>query len=293
MFKVPLDGGPLTNFYNCDPNAEGPPAGGLILGRDGKFYGVTRGGNSYAALGTVYSVTSNGVFTILAVFTNETAAYWPYDRLVQGDDGSLYGAAQDGGDGVIFRVTPDGALTAFQFPFYDGTDGLNGGLVQGNDGNFYGTTVQGGDGDNGIAFSVTAQGGFTMVLWQLYGWNPGAGLTAGSDGNLYGVCELGGEEGSGTIFRINMPGPWLNSVQTSNQLVLSWRTNYLGYTLQTSTDLNAWTSCTNAPTTIGVQYVVTNPISGPAAFFRLSKNPPPPRSIILTGPPHGINISRR
>jgi hypothetical protein len=59
---------------------------------------------------------------------------------------------------------------------------------------------------------------------------------------------------------------------TAHQLVLSWRTNSTGYTLQSSTDLGStnWTNCAS-PTVSGAYYVVTNSMSAGAQFFRLKR----------------------
>lgn len=59
---------------------------------------------------------------------------------------------------------------------------------------------------------------------------------------------------------------------TAHQLVLSWSTNYTGYTLQSSTDLGStnWTNCAS-PTALGPYYVVTNSMSAGAQFFRLKR----------------------
>jgi len=273
IFRVPLgsDPGQMQTFFSFCTNADSAglnPSGGLIQASDRNFYGVT--GLGY---GTLFRVTPQGSLTTLPSFNGvtNTQPRFPCGRLVQASDGCLYGVAEDG---FIFKVTPAGALTAFPFSYYAGTDTLNGGLVQANDGNFYGTTAYGGDGDSGTVFRMTPDGVITALFTNLRGgWNPYAGLVQGIDGNLYGTCGLGGSEGSGTIFRIVMPGPTLASVQTGNQLTFSWRTNYVGFALQSSSDPTSgnWTTCTNPPAIIGGQFVVTNPISGIAGYFRLKK----------------------
>ncbi len=59
---------------------------------------------------------------------------------------------------------------------------------------------------------------------------------------------------------------------TAHQLVLSWSTNYTGFTLQSSTDPGStnWTNCASA-TVSGASFVVTNSMSTGAQFFRLKK----------------------
>ncbi len=62
------------------------------------------------------------------------------------------------------------------------------------------------------------------------------------------------------------------SPSTARQLVLSWPTNYTGFTLQSSTDLGStnWTNCASA-TVSGASFVVTNSMSAGAQFFRLKR----------------------
>jgi hypothetical protein len=68
--------------------------------------------------------------------------------------------------------------------------------------------------------------------------------------------------------------PWLSikSSPATKQVVLSWSTNYTGCTLQGSTrlDLTNWTNCAS-PTISGAYFVVTNPMSAGAQFFRLKR----------------------
>ena len=155
----------------------------------------------------------------------------------------------------------------------------NDGLIEANDGDFYGTTFEGGTNDNGTVFKMDPQGDVTTLFCFTGEGGPFPGeaptdrLMQGNDGNLYGTCHLGGSRGFGNVFRILMPGPLLSCAQAGAGLVLSWRTNYGGFTLQSAQDLSAgnWTDRTNAPVILGGQFVVTNPVTGPAGFFRLKQ----------------------
>jgi len=68
------------------------------------------------------------------------------------------------GDGTIFKVTTNGALTSL-FSF-DGTNGLHplASLTRGTDGNFYGTTTEGGTYGDGSIFSMTTNGILTRLF---------------------------------------------------------------------------------------------------------------------------------
>ena len=59
---------------------------------------------------------------------------------------------------------------------------------------------------------------------------------------------------------------------SETNLLLTWPTNAVGFTLQSTTNLvspSAWTTNSPAPIVLGDQNVVTNSLSGPQQFFRL------------------------
>ena len=112
-------------------------------------------------------------------------------------------------------------------------------------------------------------------------------LTVESDshisGNLYddvtnlGVLYLDGTSTIGVLdgnsaIGLNPPLSIHSWSSAAHQLVLSWSTNYTGFTLQSSTDLGStnWTDCAS-PTVSGASFVVTNPMSAGAQFFRLKR----------------------
>ncbi|HEV2211232.1 MAG TPA: choice-of-anchor tandem repeat GloVer-containing protein [Verrucomicrobiae bacterium] len=271
------------------------PSGGLVQAPDGNFYGVTSEGGAYG-YGVAYRLTTNGNYAVLCSFSRGPAlndAVYPYGRLLLASDGNLYGVA--GAyyeDGYLFRLTTNGVLTTLvRFGTWDAQGQLvwgqtpNAGLIEANDGNFYGTTMYGGDPrfwptGLGTVFRVTPAGvvttivSFTETGGPYPGATPHAGLLQASDGNLYGTTANAGSRGAGNIFRIIMPGPLLSvAAAGAGQVVLSWRTNYQGYGLQSSPDLQPpnWSPCTNAPVVVGHHYYVTNSLTGPARFFRLQK----------------------
>ena len=57
-------------------------------------------------------------------------------------------------------------------------------------------------------------------------------------------------------------------------IILTWPTNAVGFTLQSTTNLVSlavWTTNSPAPVVIGGQNVITNPMSGARQFYRLSQ----------------------
>ena len=193
------------------------PEQGLVLGRDGNFYGTTTSGGAYN-LGAVFKVTPGGVETVLHSFHGGTAdGASPYAALIQGSDGNLYGTTEVGGtynEGTAFRITPAGAETIlYSFQAAGTSDGNQpyGALTQGSDGNFYGTTYSGGSANSGVVFKITPAGVET-VLYSFQstntsdGYNPNGALVQGSDGNFYGTTQSDGAANYGTVFKITPAG---------------------------------------------------------------------------------------
>lgn len=280
IFRITHDGNfaPLISFDGT--NGSGSMTS-LMQASNGNFYGTTQYGGTNR-FGTVFSMTMSGMLTTLAEF-NRTNGYTPWGgRLVEGSDGNLYGTTLFGGEhdfGTVFKMTPTGQLTTLIS--FNGTNGgyPYAGLIQGSAGNFYGVTSQFRPGENifpnrGTVFKITADGVFSTVA-TFNGNNgayPWAALVQGRDGNLYGTTRQGGTNNLGTVFRIVFPS--LSSRVSGHELVLSWPTNQVGFTLQAAAAFNSstnWIDFTNLPAVVGGEFVITNSISGDAQFYRLKK----------------------
>jgi uncharacterized repeat protein (TIGR03803 family) len=182
---------------------------GVSVGSDGYLYGgVGLGAHGYGAL---YRLSTTGSLTTLYSFNGASDGNFPFSPLIQGADGSLYGAAQRGGAngaGTIFKLSSSGALTVL-YTFTGGADGgsPSGSMVLGTDGTLYGTTQKGGAGSAGMVFSLSSGGVFTTrySFSGAAGSTPVGGVTLGRDGNLYGTTSAGGN-GYGTIFQVTPAG---------------------------------------------------------------------------------------
>ncbi len=232
VFKITPDGTFTTIYIFREPSGATPngeyPAGNLIKGADGNFYGTTFSGNG-SSDGTVFQIATDGVLTTLHSFGLNSNYGTNYDGsnpqagVVQGTDGNFYGTTTVGGaygQGTVFQLTPGGVLTTLHSftswnDLFQNADGAepSGELVQGDDGNFYGTTYLGGDGDGGgTIFRITPGGEFTTLVSfsGTNGNNPIAGLCKGTDGNFYGTTYSGGGAtgGSpyGTVFQMTTNG---------------------------------------------------------------------------------------
>jgi uncharacterized repeat protein (TIGR03803 family) len=205
-----------TTLYSFDYTAAHPEAG-LILGRDGNFYGTTSEGGANRD-GSVFKITPTGALTTLHNF-GTTDGSVPRAVLALSTNGSLYGTTSQGGDltcgapngcGTVFKITPGGTLTPLHS--FAGTDGSYpyAGLIQAPDGNLYGTTSGGGaEEDYGTVFKIRPSG----VLTTLHSFNriddgadPYAGLVQATDGSFYGTTGGGGPYSYGTVFKITSGG---------------------------------------------------------------------------------------
>jgi uncharacterized delta-60 repeat protein len=135
---------------------------------------------------------------------------------------------------------------------------------------------------NNLDYNFLGSGTVAAGDWTLTGLN----LPTGQ--NLYirarGYYRSGFQNGSESIQEsvrnafltplVATPSPQLNIQRNANtNVVLSWATNFTGFTLEANTNLttNVWSVVSPAPAVSGTNNVVTNAVSGSARFYRLRK----------------------
>jgi len=267
------------------------PQAGLVLSGN-TLYGTTWQGGS-GGWGTVFAVNTDSTgFTNLYNFTGGSDGAGPTAGLILSGN-TLYGTASHGGssgNGTVFRVNINGTNFAnlHSFTALDkstNTDGANpnADLILTNN-ILYGTAQSGGSGGEGTVFKVNIDGNGFTTLYSFTAIPAYAGPHTNSDGTspnglilsgntLYGTAQFGGSSNSGTVFSIFIQ-PQLAIISLGTDVVLTWPTNYAGFTLQSVTNLvspSIWTTVTPEPVVVNGQNTVTNPISGTQQFFRLSQ----------------------
>lgn len=220
----------LHSFKGNESDGSDPDGGLVISGST--LYGTTAGGgaNDY---GTVFSITSSGIFSVIHSFdssnTNDGAT--PYAGLVLSGN-TLYGTTAYGGNndfGTVFSINTSGNGYTNLYSFQDGADGAYPAtaLVLSNN-TLFGTTPGDsslvGDPNCGTIFSINTDGSdFTVLstfstfaaIHTFSGWDgayPCSQLAMsgsafyGIPTTVYGTTSGGGTNGYGTVFKVNTDG---------------------------------------------------------------------------------------
>src|SRR5262249_32341947 len=95
VFRI-TPGGALTSLFSFSSTNGARPQGGLLQGQDGNFYGGGTLGGTAPQRGTIFKITTNGVLKTLFNF-HFTDGQEPVTRLIQSNDGALYGTTLFGG----------------------------------------------------------------------------------------------------------------------------------------------------------------------------------------------------
>jgi len=226
IFEMTPDGTVTVLHSFTEP--EGVPFSPLIQGTDERLYGARQDPLS------VYTITTDGVFTVLPAFIAGGGAV---TSVIQGRNGQFYGTTTGGafGFGTVFRMTADGSIATVIHQFTGTSDGgiPESGLLQTSDGNLYGTTTVGGEFNEGGIFTITTSGVLTSL--QSFKGDTGleasaSGLIHANDGNLYGTTIRGGSGGDGAVFRLGNVAPCDNTLTLAD----SAGTLNLKFTLKTS-----------------------------------------------------------
>jgi uncharacterized repeat protein (TIGR03803 family) len=197
----------LHQFSLAEP---GHPFSGLILGRDGLFYGTAAFGGA-SSTGSIFKMTPTGVITTLHEFGDGPDLH-PAAPPVQSLYGDFYGTtAGDWGNddpssnpGSVYKVdSADNYTLLHALALDDGTNPFSPLVQSPTNFWFYGTTRRGGVNGNGTIFRIDSEGDFQVVhnFTGADGGSPVA-LIQANDGNFYGIASTGGADDKGVIFRM-------------------------------------------------------------------------------------------
>jgi uncharacterized repeat protein (TIGR03803 family) len=244
------------------------PYGPLILGTDGKFYGVTNVGGT-SNVGTAFSVTTTGVVKTIFNFAPATGSL-PYGPLMLSADGNFYGTTYTAGPlggGVVYKLTPAGVYTVLHgFNSTDRSQGLNPttGLVQGSNGFLYGVTSAGGAHLDGTIFKLKTDSTGYADIEDFDGTHGAAPYTQPllhTNGKIYGVTNTGGVHNEGVIYSVAVGlKPFVQPVPL-RQAKVGGSVGILGQNLSTATGVLFGTGAGTFSAT-GNSYMVAKPVTG-------------------------------
>jgi len=125
---------------------------------------------------------------------------------------------------------------------------------------------------NGSSITVEGYNGSTLVYNNAYPVNGAAPtfITFGYDD----ITEVYITGGKFALDNITINGSSLTITPFGTNMILTWATNFTGYTLQSATNLDppeVWNTVSPAPVIINGNNTVTNPVSGTEKFYRLSQ----------------------
>jgi uncharacterized repeat protein (TIGR03803 family) len=198
----------------------------LFQASDGNLYGSL---SSCSIAGTnegcVYKISTGGVFKEIYGFTSAAGGQDPCTGVIQGKDGKLYGATNQGGangTGSIYKLTTAGGGHTDLHDFNNPTDAscvnnenantvlLN--LLQVSDGSFYGVNPAYGSNGYGGIYKLTSTNVFSAFLFPnppVKGGQPAGTLIQNTNGLVYGTTPQGGSNANcvsnvcyGTFFGI-------------------------------------------------------------------------------------------
>jgi len=200
--------GVYTNLHTFVFNNSECHSSNLFQASDGNLYGTLANCTLTGSVGCVYRISTAGVFKEIHGFADATGGN-PCTGLIQGKDGKLYGATNQGaanGNGNIYKMTTAGVATDLH-DFNNATDascvnnvGPPVNMLQVADGSFYGVNPAYGPDGNGSIYKLTSANVFSAFLFPnppVDGNLPSSTLIQHTNGQVYGATPSGG---GGTCF---------------------------------------------------------------------------------------------
>jgi uncharacterized repeat protein (TIGR03803 family) len=156
VFKLSANG-TFSMLHSFNGANDGPlPQSGLIADGAGNLYGTTAGGGSgcgTSGCGVVFKLSPSGTETVLYSFTDGDDGVRPFGGLIADSAGNLYGTTVEGGaygQGVVFKLSGTGFVTATPFSAFQAALGIESGKEPNTDAFQLLSDFSLGQGSNGI-----------------------------------------------------------------------------------------------------------------------------------------------
>jgi uncharacterized repeat protein (TIGR03803 family) len=206
----------FTAEYHFPSTYSGVPRSKIIQAADGKFYGgaapsqLSDQGPSQGFLYS-YDPVSDAVSPVFDFAYYYEGGAKPYNSLVPGPGGELFGTASEGGqygEGTLFSYNTTTGVFRKRFDFSQDNGRLpRGNLTLGLNGKFYGLAFRGGSLNGGTLYSLDPATDAFVRLHEfedgVLGGSPEGSLLLNDDGIFYGLASSGGTNNLGVIFSFN------------------------------------------------------------------------------------------
>ncbi|HYX08658.1 MAG TPA: T9SS type A sorting domain-containing protein [Bacteroidales bacterium] len=208
IFEYDPDKNSLSVKHVFDGDLNGYwPNSSLLLGTNGKCYGLTCYGGLYD-LGIFFEYDyEENIFTKIIDFNGEETGEYPQNGLVWGINGMLYGSTCSGGlynSGVLFEYDPVTNLFSKRFDFSNSTGSCPHEFVCADNGKLYGLLgySQNSNGNELVSYDPFKDTLETEVIFNddSQGGYANQSLLIADNGCIYGTTSWNGEYQSGTIF---------------------------------------------------------------------------------------------
>ena len=208
----PSGNGSITLKASFDGANGSGPAGALVSGGNGLFYGTTTSGGSYG-LGSIYAFdpSGGGSISLKGSFDYATGAV-PGAALTPAGNGLFYGVASSGGNygfGTIYEFDPSAGGTITLKASFDYTTGIfpRVSLTPAGNGRFYGSSSDGGYNADGTIYEFDPSSPGTITLRANFDRTsfapPNSTLLPSVNGTFYGTTGSNGINGYGAIFEFD------------------------------------------------------------------------------------------
>jgi hypothetical protein len=187
FYKVALDGSGFQDLYDFDPAFDGGgPTGGIILGSDGNFYGISnlnwKNASPSVRESTQHPLSVGPANLRTSTSSNPVSPQTSLHAAGQHTNGSLSCGASP--SAVFFQLTPAGVITFLYCHTDKAYPSTQTPLVQGSDGNFYGIST---NSASSVLFQLE-NGNFNVLGSPLPTTDvPFAALAGGPDGKFYAL----------------------------------------------------------------------------------------------------------
>jgi uncharacterized repeat protein (TIGR03803 family) len=208
IFEMNSSNGTFTRIADFDGTNGSEPVGQMVIGENGKYYGLTRNGGANSS-GVIYRFNHTTKQIAAVYHLDNTSGERPEGSLTIGPDSILYAMTNQGGAnalGTIFKFNVETNQFTKIHDFTEASGSRPSGSLTYFNGMLYGLTFNGGANSAGVIFKIDPS---TDEYESIFDFNDQNGiqplgeLLVTQNGKLYGLTNGGGEFSGGVLFQFD------------------------------------------------------------------------------------------